>query len=289
MSSAQPQTSLPPAPFAAARDAIRLSLPSPASNAASLDTITETPPDTPSTLVDRPTLDFGAVKTVFEDASNFTHKHPLYSRWTLFFDNASKADKAKDWNESLQRVIDFDSVEEFWGLYNNIVPPTHMPTNSNYYLFKNGIHPSWEDDQNSNGGKWSVQLPKEKNKEGIDRFWLYTMLAAIGEIFETPYNPPASPKPSAGSPSSPSSPPLSFTDQVTGAIVSSRKAFYRISIWTRGASREEVENVGRHFKYGVLGFSPGKQMGGKGLASDVEFGSHKESMRKGKGGSTFTV
>ena len=36
----------------------------------------------------------------------------------LWFDNASKQTKAKDWNEQLQEVMAFESVEEFWGLYN---------------------------------------------------------------------------------------------------------------------------------------------------------------------------
>ena len=39
----------------------------------------------------------------------------------LWFDNASKQNKAKDWNEQLQEVMSFESVEEFWGLYNKCV------------------------------------------------------------------------------------------------------------------------------------------------------------------------
>lgn len=39
----------------------------------------------------------------------------------LWFDNASKADKAKEWEEQLQQVMAFESVEEFWGLYNKYV------------------------------------------------------------------------------------------------------------------------------------------------------------------------
>ena len=39
----------------------------------------------------------------------------------LWFDNASKQNKAKEWNEQLQEVMSFESVEEFWGLYNKCV------------------------------------------------------------------------------------------------------------------------------------------------------------------------
>jgi translation initiation factor 4E len=38
--------------------------------------------------------------------------------------------------EDIRKVVAFDSVEEFWGLYNNIVPPSQLPGKANYYLFK---------------------------------------------------------------------------------------------------------------------------------------------------------
>lgn len=53
--------------------------------------------------------------TVLSDTTNFNVKHPLYSPWTLWFDSASKQDKAKSWEEALSEVISFQSVEEFWG------------------------------------------------------------------------------------------------------------------------------------------------------------------------------
>lgn len=53
--------------------------------------------------------------TVLSDTTNFNVKHPLYSPWTLWFDSASKQDKAKSWEEALSKVISFQSVEEFWG------------------------------------------------------------------------------------------------------------------------------------------------------------------------------
>lgn len=103
--------------------------------------------------------------------------------------------------------MSFESVEEFWGLYNkcayfllpigiilasqtgnrldsdtldfsatnSIVPPSHIAVNANYYLFKAGIKPAWEDPANAEGGKWSIQLPRDKNRETIDKFWLYTV------------------------------------------------------------------------------------------------------------------
>lgn len=63
----------------------------------------------------------------------------------------------------------------YFARFNSIVPPSHIAVNSNYYLFKSGIKPAWEDPANENGGKWSIQLPRDKNRETIDKFWLYTV------------------------------------------------------------------------------------------------------------------
>ncbi|KAJ7597101.1 eukaryotic translation initiation factor 4E class I [Mycena floridula] len=239
------------------------------------------------------------IRTVFSDPTNFNVKHPLYSPWTLWFDSPATKGRnlpqtpvsafpqtpgipqtpgvaaAQGWMEDIKRVISFDSVEEFWGLYNNIVPPSSLPQKANYYLFKEGIIPAWEDEANKLGGKWSIQLPKDKNRSHVDKMWLYTMLAAIGETFD---------------------PSLTISDKsgdqpkslITGVIVSTRPQFYRLSIWTRLAPgseddglRERIEGIGKHFKMSVLGYQESQKLAGP-LATEVEFLSHKDSEKKGK-------
>ncbi|EKM83827.1 hypothetical protein AGABI1DRAFT_81550 [Agaricus bisporus var. burnettii JB137-S8] len=244
------------------------------------------------------------IRTVFSDPKNFNVKHPLCSPWTLWFDSPATKGRnlpqtpvtafpqtpvpqtpsvaaAQGWMEDIKRVISFDSVEEFWGLYNNIVPPSQLPQKANYYLFKEGIIPAWEDEANKYGGKWSIQLPKDKNRANVDKMWLYTMLAAIGEMFDpTPDNAEG---------------PLSQS-LITGVIVSIRPQFYRISIWTRLAPapteedrlRERIETVGRYFKMNVLGYAEGARLAGP-LATEVEFLSHKDSEKKGKSAKKIVV
>lgn len=108
------------------------------------------------------------------------------------------------------------------------------------------------------------------------------MLAAIGETFEIPFNAESL----DGSPPADSTTPLPLVlpDEITGVIVSSRKAFYRINIWTRSSNAESkarVENIGRHFKYGVLGLEQGLKISERDkVSSDVEFVSHKDSQAK---------
>ncbi|WVO19926.1 hypothetical protein I312_102003 [Cryptococcus bacillisporus CA1280] len=231
-------------------------------------------------------------KTIFDDASKFNVKHPLFSTWTLYFDSPQSKSLPKTpqttpampqgshgWMADIRKVVSFDSVEEFWGLYNNIIPPSQLPGKANYYLFKNGIIPAWEDPQNKNGGKWSIQVPKNSESKGsIDRMWLYTMLAAIGETFETP------------STDSENAPSPTQSDLITGVIVSPRPAFYRISIWTREASDVNVPdtdaikarllNIGKHFKTSVLGYELEQKLTEGGFQTELTFDAHKDSEKK---------
>ncbi|CAG7847838.1 SubName: Full=Related to translation initiation factor eIF-4E {ECO:0000313/EMBL:CCA77871.1} [Serendipita indica DSM 11827] len=243
------------------------------------------------------------MRTVFNDPTTFNVKHPLYSSWTLWFDSPSTKGRtggtgtpgtpstavpptpsaAQGWMEDIKKVISFESVEEFWGLYNNIVAPSALPQKANYYLFKEDIIPAWEDPANKDGGKWSIQLPKEKNRNNVDKMWLFTMLAAIGETFDPYLTKANTTGPNAQAP----------TSLITGVIVSTRPQFYRLSIWTRQAPahtgtpedeqlRSRIEAIGRHFKTQVLGYGENQKLGGP-LATEVEFMSHKDSEKKGKG------
>ncbi|WVN89791.1 uncharacterized protein L203_105021 [Cryptococcus depauperatus CBS 7841] len=243
--------------------------------------------------INEETEEDGKVKTVFDDASKFNVKHPLFSSWTLYFDSPQSKHLPKtpqstpatpsgshSWMDDIRKVVSFDSVEEFWGLYNNIIPPSQLPGRANYYLFKNGIIPAWEDSQNKNGGKWSIQVPKKnETKVAIDKMWLYTMLAAIGETFETPT-----------SDESGNAPSPTQSDLITGVIVSPRPAFYRISIWTReSASADALEsdplkarllNIGKHFKTSVLGYDLDTKLVEGGFQTEVTFDAHRDSEKK---------
>ncbi|KAI0425248.1 translation initiation factor eIF 4e-like domain-containing protein [Xylaria sp. FL1042] len=150
----------------------------------------------------------GKLITVFHDQDNFNVKHPLQNRWTLWFTKPSSG-KGDNWNDLLKEVIIFDTVEEFWGIYNNIAPVSELAMKSDYHLFKEGVRPEWEDPQNKHGGKWSYQF-KEKRSIDINELWLQTMMAAIGETLEDDDD-----------------------DEVMGVVVNVRKAFFRIGVWTR--------------------------------------------------------
>jgi len=185
--------------------------------------------------------------TVFHDPKNFNVKHPLMNTWTLWFTKTPSASGPKEnWADLLKEVITFDSVEEFWGIFNNISKTSEIPLKSDYALFKRGVRPEWEDSANEKGGKWSYQF---KRNAGIDELWLYTMLAAIGETLEKEGD-----------------------DEVMGVVVNARKGFYRIGLWTKSCSNAEIlRAIGKRFKEVLKLPEPEK----------VEFNAHSDSERAG--------
>ena len=157
---------------------------------------------------------------------------------------------------------------------NNITPTTELGLKADYHLFKKGVRPEWEDQQNKHGGKWSYSFRDKKNVP-IDELWLHAQLAAIGETLENEGD-----------------------NEVMGVVVNVRKAFYRIGVWTRtvgktipndrngeGRSAEKGKEtlmaIGRRFKE-VLRLKD---------ADIVEFSGHTESAHAGstRARAKFTV
>lgn len=65
----------------------------------------------------------------------------------MWFDGADKKTKAtmETWGQTLRAVYSFDTVEDFWCLFNNMAPVGTLPDGMDLYCFKEGIDPKWED------------------------------------------------------------------------------------------------------------------------------------------------
>jgi len=109
--------------------------------------------------------------------------HPLMFTWVLW---ELKPGNKSQWNESLQQVAMFDTVEGFWKVHNNAMPPSQLPLGSDYYLFREGIKPSWEDKMNERGGRWQAILPnkqvlsRDKASSNFDKCWLELLMSVVG-------------------------------------------------------------------------------------------------------------
>ncbi|GIY46847.1 eukaryotic translation initiation factor 4E-1A [Caerostris extrusa] len=107
-------------------------------------------------------------------------KHPLQNVWSLWF---YKNDRTKTWEENLTEIASFDTVEDFWALYNHIELVAKLPLGSDYALFKQGIKPMWEDERNKQGGRWLINFQKYHANPDLNSCWLEILLCMIGEAF----------------------------------------------------------------------------------------------------------
>ncbi|KAL8870399.1 MAG: hypothetical protein Q9174_003552, partial [Haloplaca sp. 1 TL-2023] len=130
-------------------------------------------------------------------------EHPIKHTWIVWY--RSPAAKFQDYEKSTVPLAQFSSVESFWTVYSYLKRPSTLPSVSDYHLFKKGIRPVWEDEENRRGGKWIVRL-----KKGVsDRYWEDLLLAIIGDQFAE-----------AG-------------EEVCGAVLSVRSGEDVLSVWTR--------------------------------------------------------
>ena len=126
-----------------------------------------------TTCYDRPV-------SALEDPANFNIRHPLQSKWTLWYRASNKntsgssgsKGSANSWEASLQCVNTVDTIEDFWGMYNNVPGIGKMDDNSDYMFFKEGIRPAWEDPANANGGSFTLQMKGLATGEFL---WLNTV------------------------------------------------------------------------------------------------------------------
>jgi len=151
-------------------------------------------------------------------------KHPLQNTWTLWF---FKNDKSQSWESNQKPVIDFNTVEDFWSLYNHIEEASKLQIGCDYSLFKKGIKPMWEDPKNMNGGRWLVSLDKNLRSLQLDNFWVEVLLLLIGESFGEDHG-----------------------RLVNGTVVNIRAKGDKIAIWMSSATHgDAILDVGRRIKH----------------------------------------
>ncbi|XP_042861987.1 eukaryotic translation initiation factor 4E-like isoform X2 [Penaeus japonicus] len=168
----------------------------------------------------------GGQKTV---APDMLIKHPLQNTWTLWF---FKIESNRSWEDCQVEIASFNTVEDFWALYNHIEPASRLKVGCDYSMFKQGIKPMWEDEHNCRGGRWLINLNKQQRSTELDNFWMEVLLLMIGESFEE------------------------HSDEVCGAVVNVRGKGDKIGVWTADAKKNDsILKIGQVLE-GSFGTSP---------------------------------
>jgi len=165
--------------------------------------------------IDKPVI------TIFDDPKHFNVTHPLNTEWSLWI---STKVKSNNWLDTIKNIITIGSIEDFWGMFNNIPQAGSLNFPSDYYFFRNGILPMWEAPENKNGGKMTITFKKTCDLEYFNRVWLYTILGCIGEQFDNNYN------------------------HVCGIVLNIRKHQDRVNIWLNIDKEENIKKVGLRWK-----------------------------------------
>jgi len=181
---------------------------------ASAGDLSVTPVDDISVVLKATNLDEAQVVAEPTDP-NFSIKHPLQHRWTLWYDSPAKKTSQASWADNLKKIVTFDTVEDFWRIFNNIRPASKLGSGSNYHLFKEDIEPMWEHHENVKGGKWIASVKGRDTT--LDQQWLWLLLACIGENLED-----------------------DDVNEVCGCVVSIRQGQNRLALWTKTATAADV-------------------------------------------------
>ena len=133
-------------------------------------------------------------------------KHQLRHSWVFWFrPPQSKSNGYVEYDKTIHAMATIETAEDFFTFYKHLKRPSTLPLVSDYHIFKKGIRPIWEDDDNKKGGKWIVRL-----KKGVaDRYWEDLIFAMLGDQF------------------------AEASDEVCGAVLSVRNGEDILSIWSR--------------------------------------------------------
>lgn len=160
-------------------------------------------------------------------SANSQSSHPLNSTWVFWYrPPITKSTVYVDYEKTLHAMAGFSTVEEFFTIYRHLKRPSSLPLVSDYHIFRKGIRPVWEDEENKKGGKWIMRL-----KKGVaDRYWEDLLFAILGDQFGD------------------------ASDELCGAVLSVRNGEDILSIWTRDAASGKVLKI-RYVSFIPLGLA----------------------------------
>jgi translation initiation factor 4E len=134
-----------------------------------------------------------------------------FTIWYSSKEGAGGLRNYESYENTIKKVATFSTVEEFWVAYSHVMRPNKLSHGCDYHVFRTGIRPLWEDEQNRQGGKWVIRV----KKNATCKLWEDLLLAVIGQVFCLP-------------------------DEINGCVLSVRSHEDVISLWN---SHSEV-NIG---------------------------------------------
>ena len=120
------------------------------------------------------------------------------------------------YESQVKKIAEFDTIDEFWAIFQHLRKPDSCRPGIEYFMFKEPIKPMWEDENNKNGGRFSIKL-----KHGYSTIiWEEMIFALIGNIF-----------------------PKEIRDEINGIVITSKKEFNTLQIWFKTFEEKNVKDL----------------------------------------------
>ena len=122
----------------------------------------------------------------------------------------------KEYEVQVKKIAEFDTVEDFWGIFQHLRKPDSCRAGIEYFMFKEPIKPMWEDENNKNGGRISIKL----RKDYTTIIWEEMIFALIGGIL-----------------------PKQMKEEINGIVVTSRKEYNTLQIWFKNYDQDLIGDL----------------------------------------------
>ncbi|KAK4469439.1 hypothetical protein MN116_006991 [Schistosoma mekongi] len=132
--------------------------------------------------------------------------------------------KSNNWDECLEKVATFSTIEHFWSVLSHTHRPKEMTNGNDLYMFKCGIVPKWEDPKNENGGRWLINISP---RQDVDFLWDELLMLLIGSDWDTDEE----------------------ENQICGAVFQPRSRGNKMAVWLACDDEEQtIMQIGRRIK-----------------------------------------
>ena len=152
--------------------------------------------------------------------STFTEKK-LQNKFVFWYHIINNTPSDQDYKAQIKKLAQFDTLENFWAIFQYLKKPDDIKQPIEFQLFKEGIAPMWEDDQNKNGGRIALKLRKEYS----NLVWEELVFAFIGGYFAK-----------------------EIKDEINGLVINCKKDFNTLQIWTKSFSDEVTSGIEKNIR-----------------------------------------
>jgi len=145
----------------------------------------------------------------------------LENKFVFWYHIISNTASDQDYQAQIKKLAQFDTLENFWAIFQYLKKPDDIKQPIEFQLFKEGIAPMWEDEKNKNGGKIALKLRKEYS----NLVWEELVFAFIGGYFAK-----------------------EIKDEINGLVINCKKDFNTLQIWTKSFNEEVTSGIEKNIR-----------------------------------------